>query len=871
LNKVNKPGNGVAAIAAFIVVVILMMAIPQVVLILIGLLTLGGFVVYSFDKSKKTDSIGSKPQADQKPLPALERAAKPPQPPPPPLQQTTNSTHQKTSEIDVATERKEVAPIQSESMIGDNPLSADSLLVDKPSATEQPVSRKTGQPDVPKPGTPIPLDTKKDNLDDPVSVVHAQPSTVTFRVPRAPKSYGKGLWVPYGESITIRNATIPGGMIYVGNSLKGDYGINDPCLIDPTKPVAELGDYTEKQMGYWPSYSDISSTARRAYLNWLSDGRKNPAADIGFVFLFFYGLERRSIVDTLSDESAQADLPIIAAELRRLLSIYGDKSNSFYGYASEFLDWITLPSYPSRLYEQPLPELSRSLQLPLHLRLALGQAAMDGNPVPSSLALAWAKLERNISLRTPATRCPKEFDQLFLVKYAEMFDEGLVLPRNKTRLKLIYRPASAGFRSRDSLIKVFDDVPDVAVLTAPIKKLEQVVEAATKDLEPFSRLIARNPLARDTFEGLLRLPTSLWPESSQKRLLQLKERVGEEMITLKYEEALYSLFGEASASKDSIVPLTRILESFCVGIEPNVLFGAKPPKPDDQIVLFALPSSDVPTRPDGPFMLAELTLQLASAVAAADGVFSTGEADHLREQVNSWGHLTQGQKRRLLAHIELLSYTPASLSPLKKKIDKHTIDDRRMIAESMAKVALVDGDAPPEAIRILEKIYKVLGVSPSKVFSDLHDAASGSEASLQQVSEAVGRENRFTLNRERIAARQADTEKVQALLANIFSDPDDSEAETVENASPPDPPLNGAHRGMLLGLDQAHSTLARRMLARQEWSRDVLLQMAAELDLMLDGALEHINEAAFDIFDMPFIESDNPIVLNPEILRMLIT
>jgi uncharacterized tellurite resistance protein B-like protein len=874
LDKGSKPGNGVAVIAAFIVVVILLLAIPQVVLILIGLLTLGGFVVYSLDKSKK-DSISNKLQAEKKPLPAPERAAKPPlppPPPPPPLQQTTSSTNQKTSDIDDATERRKVKPIQSESLIGGKPLHADFLLGEKPAAIEPPVSRESGQLAVPKAGTPIPLVPTKDDLDELVSVVHAQPpSSVTFRVPRAPQSYGRGLWVPCGESITIGNTTIPGGMIYVGNSLKSDYGVNDPCLIDPSKPVAQHGDYTERQMGYWPSYSDISSTARRAYLNWLSDGRRDPATDIGFVFLFFYGLERRAIVDTLSDESAQADLPIIAEELRRLLSIYGGKSKSFNGYASEFLDWITLPSYPSRLYEQPLPELSRSFQLPLHLRLALGQAAKDGKPVPSSLALGWAKLERNITFRTPATRCPEEFDQLFLVKYSELFNQGLILPPNKTKLKLLYRPASAGFRARDSLIKVLDDIPDVTVLTAPIKKLAEVVEAATKDLEPFSRLMAKNPAARDTCEGLLRLPASLWPESSQKRLLQLKEKVGEGMRTMKYEDALYSLFEEAVANKDSIVPLARILESICVGIEPNVLLGAKPPEPADQIVLFAMPYSEVPTRTDGPFLVAELTLQLASAVAAADGDFSLGETVHLRELVNSWRHLTQGQKSRLLAHIEFLSYTPASLTPLKKRIGRFAIGNREMIAESMARVAHVDGDVSPDAIKVLEKIYNVLGVSASKVFSHLHVAASGSEASKLQVTGTAEPEGRFTLNRDRIAARQADTEKVQALLANIFSDSDETEADIVEDAPPPEPPPDGATGEMLLGLDQAHSTLARRMLARQEWSREDLLQMAAELDLMLDGALEHINDAAFDAYDMPFVENDDPVVLNAEVLGMLIT
>ena len=40
-------------------------------------------------------------------------------------------------------------------------------------------------------------------------------------------------------------------------------------------------------MGYWPSYSSISPEARAAYLGWLSTGKSDPQADIGYVFLYF--------------------------------------------------------------------------------------------------------------------------------------------------------------------------------------------------------------------------------------------------------------------------------------------------------------------------------------------------------------------------------------------------------------------------------------------------------------------------------------------------------------------------------------------------------------------------------------------------------
>ena len=70
-----------------------------------------------------------------------------------------------------------------------------------------------------------------------------------------------------------------------------------------------------------------------------------------------------------------------------------------------------------------------------------------------------------------------------------------------------------------------------------------------------------------------------------------------------------------------------------------------------------------------------------------------------------------------------------------------------------------------------------------------------------------------------------------------------------------------------MGLNEAHTALARMMLSRPEWSREELLDVAADLDLMLDGALEHINEAAFDAHDMALFEGDDPVTVNAEILE----
>lgn len=703
--------------------------------------------------------------------------------------------------------------------------------------------------------------------DEPVSVAAGSVSTPSsFRVPAVPSSYGPATWVPAGKDVTVAGILISGGLVYVGTSLSTPMGANDPCLIDPSKSVAKHGDYTERQMDYWPSYSEISATARRAYLNWLAGGRKDPEADIGYVFIFFYGLERRAILDAARDDAAKADWPVIAAELRRLLGIYGDKSGSFRNYAGSLLDWVSLAEHPEKAYLKPIPNFPKTYEVPLYIRAALGQAAVDGVPVPAPLALAWARLDPTSYLRMPATRCPEEFDQIFVLRYRELFGEGLTLPKNKTRLKLVHRPASAGFRGYNNLNLTFGDTPDVTVLTAPIRKLQQVVEAVTKELEPFSRYVGKNPDARHALEGLLQLPVALWPENALETLQTLKARMGDGTVVISFQELLTNLDARTTLTRDRTLALARTLASMGIGVEPDVLGGAKLPKPEDKVVLFAVPPGEEESRSTPGYQAAVLTVDLASAVAAADGDFSTSEMEHLRTQVQSWVHLRPDHIHRLLAHLSLLVTTPVSLTALKRKLEPLDSAARETMAAFMATVAQSDGEVSPIEVKMLEKIYKVLGVEPRKVFSDVHAVAAGAGAAVPTVAKAE--ETGFRLDPVRIAALQKDSEAVSALLSGIFKEDDQPQPVATE----PQPEIEAeteARPSGLLGLDEAHSALARLLLSRPEWTKEELGDAAADLDLMVDGALETLNEAAFDKHDVPFVEGEDLVTVNPELLEKL--
>lgn len=690
------------------------------------------------------------------------------------------------------------------------------------------------------------------------------------RIPSAPADLTgtKVRWLSAGEPIEVAGEKIPGGLIYVGEDRNSRYGSSEPSLINPKLKVARgIVDIAERLTSYWPSYDNISPEARRAYLQWLSSGRKAPHANIGYVFLFFYGLERRVFVDAKTDRAAAAEIPTIMAEVERLLSIY-DENHSFNTYASRFVDFLRQGQVLARRYQEAPPRpLPYGYEMPIELRIGLGQLAADKQPMPANWALAWVLSDHNIGKRTPVTRCEEAFAQLFCMRYEERHGAGMVLPQNKTRLRLQYNTASAGLPPQE--LDGLSGIPDVTATSAARKKLQQLVDECTVQLEPYSRYLGRNPDTPDALEGLLQLPVNLWPPTARTELDELKQRIGDGMVVMSFGELAGRLQSAGSLSRDKVLTLARALESLHIGIEPDVLAGSRTPKAEDNVALFATQAEDGDLRASPAYSAASVTLDLACAVAAADGDTSPQEIMLLSQHVDSWSHLSGAHRKRLKAHLRLQLDQPPTLQSLKKKLEPLAEPAKRVVAAFLAHLAQVDGEVSPAEVKLLERVYKTLQLDPQSLYSDLHVAASGSPVGSSQttpsmpgatLSKPVGG---FVLDQERIAQLQRETEQVSALLAQVFVDDKPAEPEEivveeiVEDTS------------FICGLDADHSAFLRVLVSRAEWARDELEAVACDMELMLDGALEQINDMAFEHFDMPVTEGEDPFEINPEIMGKL--
>ena len=642
-------------------------------------------------------------------------------------------------------------------------------------------------------------------------------------------------------------------------------------------------------MNYWPSYDSIDPRSRAAYLEWLAGGRRDPNAYIGYVFLFFYGLERRALVDAQRDPRIRDEIPAIIEEVERLLGLYG-QNHSFHGYAWWFVDLLKA-AYGQPEATKPPVHLLPTVACPVQVRMELAKFALAGEPIPADWALTWYRTSPLTRLRTPAERCPDELAQLFRVRYGKRFGEGILVRPNKTPLRATYRPASASFGQEVSVSITSDGnfVPDISVLNGPLNRIGAVAEDCIADLDPYSRWIGKNPEMKDSIAAAALLPKDLVAEHESASLVNLTRVIEDRLDGLRQSQIplsdlieIWSPAYEGRLARKDGALLAQLLEKRGFGLEPDVRFGGAPPDPKKIGIVFRLPE-DSPAAPSVAYSAATAALHLGVAVAAADDHISNEEIEQLEDLVSSRVPVSSNERIRLHAHLQWLLTEVPSMNGLKKRLSELPPEVRTQIAEFTVAVATADGQIDPEEVTLLGKIHKLLGIDDKELYGRLHAQTT---ATMQRAAGPVpvritgptrveytipdppppGREpsSGVKLDLDKIERKLKQSAAVSAMLTSIFTDDDEPEPNEARIAEPE----AGPHT-TLLGLDAPHSGLLSQLLARTSWSRTELEDLASSSGLMPDGAMDVINDAAIDALGDVLLTGADPIEVDVTLMEEL--
>jgi uncharacterized tellurite resistance protein B-like protein len=685
---------------------------------------------------------------------------------------------------------------------------------------------------------------------------------------------GELVWAGPGESISVGGHELRDPLTYWASEAPK---VDEASCIDRKLPVGKPMQEAPGALGYWPSYARISPSQRANYLAWLAGNRRAPLDDIGYAFIFFYGLERRALVEG-------KDFDLIFAETNRLLDTY-THSGSFHGYLSRFLGYLTAKmglEDPHGARMKWLIEAPHASLKPDNLALLLAWYHKHSKPIPADLAMFIASQDARSSRSVVVDRVPEQFKALFTTKYQARFAQGLLLKAGKSESLVQYRPASSSLMYGNLITPI--RVPNILATSSQFKPLVEIWQECIEELRSFAR--KANSLSdapsREAFEAL---PEALRADSDHP------DREKWEAIAAEYvDEQGYCLVpinrlaaaqdiecrSKLTAKQSQAIATTAQFVGFCM--EPDARVTGRNYGWDDKVALFR--PQEKPGVPDGNrYKAAAVMLELGMAIAAADGVIDQDELTFIEKFMEEKFLLEPSENRRLRALLKVLTEQPSTAAAVGKRLQGVLAEEQReTVARFLVGVAAANDGLHKKEITALKTAYKALGVDESKLTA-LLEGMRRADAELTEVrtngpegrqGEAippqVGTErtsDTLVLDEDLLRKIMAETAEVATILGAAMGE----EEEPATSPAAPATAVAVVSDARFDGLDAKYQRVLAQLLEKDAWAKSEFDELVRQHSLMPSGVIEALNEWSDEHFGDFLIEEGDPLTVQAHLLK----
>lgn len=700
-----------------------------------------------------------------------------------------------------------------------------------------------------------------------------------------------------GAVLQLDRAHIHSPLVYA--TAVAQHGSFDASLIDGSLPIAGPNPAQTDRLPYWPTYHDASPQQRSRYLDWLVAGRSDPHIELGYVFIFFYGLERRVLLD-------DADHQAVAEEVLRLRTIY-TSSRSFQRYSASLLWMIVALGAKRRLLSAELVErifATTERWDADSLGRCLAYFLESNTPLDASRALLTAQQDHRVPKSVIVRRHEKLFRELFAKKFIEQFPQGLELKASKKDRPLGYHPASSTLlhNLNGAASDRFGSVPNVLAIESQFKPLVGIWNACVEDLKAYDK--AHRTTGELSIEAYEALPPELrgsdhpdfdrwfqvWQECSNADAVPI--------VTLAVLAALKSIAERRTLLKPQCTALVNTATCLGIGIEPDFRLIGRNYRWDDTVVLFLLDGEE--TADAAAYQAASSLLQIGLVVAAADGKVDDDEVARITQHLEDQFQLSPNQSRRLEALRFLLLHTkpdPSKIfSALKKRL---TPAQRLLVGEYLLGIAAADQVVTPEESACLRRVFTALELPQSTLATLLQPIVGGTAVASTQSGVAAEKKpvssetTGFYLDPHAISRIMHDTEAVATILRNAMVDVEEEDSDeappakpaasvrtpvttpassTVINATttvakPAAPVTVSATSTTDLAPPPRFRAFFEEVVARAEWPEAEAKQLARKHQVMLSGAIEALNEWSQERWNDWLIEEGDPVRVRRDLLE----
>lgn len=669
--------------------------------------------------------------------------------------------------------------------------------------------------------------------------------------------------------------------------------LRDPSLIELGLPVAKQSDHLER-LGYWPSYHNCSPGQRATYLEWLYAGRSHHVAELGYVFIFFYGLERRIVVDGEDHEC-------VARELIRLLPIFG-QSNSFAGYATRLL-WLAIylsvdcGGMPADVLIDAIRATNRWRDGSLELYLAYlsrTQGRLDGDA-----CYAWAEQDQRAMRSIVCVRHTDKFRELFIRKVKDAFPEGVQFPPTTRNKAISYHPASSTLLSGPhQMIKVTGQMmPTLEPRRAPCTKLIQIWNDCIEQLKAFDRASrkATSEVTSETYEALpIELRDGDHPELEHwNRLIsRVTDDDGWALVSVNELARIKGIKERTSLTKSQTLSILKTADALGFAIEPDCRINGKNFRWNEPVAIFNGEMAKCDDRSIEKFRTAAFLLELGLSVAVSDNEVDERELEAIESHIEAELDLTPDLVKRLSALRHLMVAKGPKLSTVPQTfLAALSKNQRKAIGGYLVSVAAADQIVTNKEKNVLRAAFQKLSL-PLDMLAELlapyETVRTGVQptatpADVQHSAEAP------VLDFDRIRRIREETRHVQDLLHDVISNSFDNSDESlvVQNVDATDEPIEEvvsaeaviADKPISQFVDQCcdsrfatvpnrYQAFCSKLATQTRWNMREAQDLARSQGLMFSAALETINEWSTDAFgDWLIEEADTDLIVHLTLLE----
>lgn len=621
-----------------------------------------------------------------------------------------------------------------------------------------------------------------------------------------------------------------------------------------------------EKLNFPPNYNELNEIQQGCYIKWLAKGKtalKEAGGDMGYVYLYYYGLEYRALVEKQNQKDILFEVIDLVTKFKKLR----------YGYDFIVYLMLTINNFSAE-------ESGRLIQFFIENK----QKYFNNSAYSTILKNLLPHRQFKTKFSPAQVLSDKEQGKLS-ARQNELLDYYLKYALEKLSDTDIYASQKQIYNyymamKASSFIDTFSAAPnaisyDALIPTPKVKKLcTHAAQIIKEEIKQPIKNFANSAAPLTEIEKFLFLPEILKKDIMPPALFDLKDSTIASIENI--AQKLGFTLEEKITLRQSML-IADACEALGYEIEPSAALDKKVYKKEEQVILYE--NRFIKKSPSELYQTASLFTDLGYQTAIEDNEVLQAESAVIENFIKKQFPISQAELYRLQMRGKLIAQTKIihTADTIKKLVKTANSNTKETILQFVIAIAGNDGIIKEKEYKLLQKIAGQLTITENQlktIVAQFIDTANQAVI-LEQISSKTSKKSqdaaakpeetiKLQLNAEKLVKVQINTAEIHTVLQEIFGEEqaETIKSETQENTVSEKDEQNQPENNL--------QGIIALLLGKESWTRNELMNIIQNKGLMLNSLLDQINEWAENTYGDFLIEEDEDMyIVNNDVAELI--